>query len=111
MPKAYINDVILGFIVFATFVLLQFVLLLPSLTEAWQLALFYFVNLIIMSISCDVLKKPLQKTIGPMMLVVLTNGPLHLTPSYDIQTPLIMVTFVFLAIALTKFYIDLINIE
>ncbi|GAL36547.1 hypothetical protein JCM19240_2616 [Vibrio maritimus] len=111
MPKPYINNVILGFIIFATFVLLQFVLILPSLTEAWQLAIFYFSNLMIMSIGCDVFKQPLQKIIGPQMLVVLTNGTLHLTPNFDIQTPLIMVIFVFLSLALAKFYIDLIHLE
>ncbi|MCL9776588.1 FUSC family protein [Vibrio methylphosphonaticus] len=109
MPRTIMHDIIGGFLFFSVFVLIQFVLLLPALTEAWQLGLFYFINLLIMSIGCDIFKQPLQKVIGPQLLVVLTNGPLHLTPTYDIQTPIIMVIMVFMSLALTKFFIDLIQ--
>lgn len=109
MPKSIIKHVIEGFLVFSVIILVQFVLIMPVLTEAWQLAAFYFANLFCIWLICDILKQPLQKMLGGQLLVVLTNGTLHLTPTYDIQTPIIMIVLVFMSLAICKFFIDLIQ--
>ncbi|MGV2988389.1 FUSC family protein [Vibrio sp. E150_011] len=111
MPKSMIKHVIGGFLVFSVVILIQFVLIMPVLTEAWQLAAFYFANLFCIWLICDILKQPLQKMLGGQLLVVLTNGTLHLTPTYDIQTPIIMIILVFMSLAICKFFIDLIQPE
>ncbi|GLP96145.1 FUSC family protein [Paraferrimonas sedimenticola] len=84
------------------FVLFQLVSLLPQLTELWQLAGFFFVNLFVI---WRVFSKPehtMIRLLGAQMLVLLTMGAQNLRPSYDILMPITMLLLVLLLLIIAR---------
>ncbi len=105
MPKFIVNQALVGMCVSGTLVLLQYTFIMPALTEIWQLAAFYFINLLIIWRVCSTPELAVQKVIGANLLVVLTMSALYLTPSFDITASLNMFVQVFLALGVIRFFI------
>ncbi|WP_153914758.1 FUSC family protein [Shewanella sp. TC10] len=105
LPKFIVNEALVGICIFGTLVTLQYVFLMPSFTEVWQLAMFYFINVVVIWRLCAAPQLALQKVVGANLLVVLTMSALHLTPSFDITASLNMLVEVFMAIAVIRFFV------
>ncbi|OEF08559.1 FUSC family protein [Vibrio genomosp. F10] len=107
LPDNAIKHASFGVLAWGVIFLAEYVLIMPELTETWQLAGFYFVNSILVWKVGSIPDLAIQKVLGGNLLVVFTMGALQLTPSYEIVTPLMMIICVFVALAVSSFYIRL----
>lgn len=104
MPKGLMKDVILATVILSAFILLQYVFIMPSFTELWQLVAFYFINIIVI---CKVYARPEQiiyKILGCNFLVLFTTGALHLTPTFTIEMPLNMLIQICVVLGIIHFF-------
>ncbi|EKO3389479.1 FUSC family protein [Vibrio fluvialis] len=107
MPPSIIKDAFWGVIGTGTVILLQYIFLMPCFTELWQLALFYFVNIVAIWMIFSTPKLMVHRILGVNLLVVLTSGALNLTPAYRIETPLLMLINVLIILMIAKLFTDL----
>ncbi|WP_038176682.1 FUSC family protein [Vibrio pacinii] len=107
MPATALRDVILSIIGFGTVVLAEYVFIMPTFTQVWQLAIFYFVNIFVI---WKLFAKPnlmIFRILGTNLVLVLTAGALHLTPVYSIETPLLMILNLLIVSFSGKLFFDL----
>ncbi|WP_329353592.1 FUSC family protein [Vibrio natriegens] len=107
MPPSVLKDAFFGVIGTGTVILLEYVFLMPLMTELWQLALFYFINTIVIWEVFSAPKMMIHRILGINLLVVLTSGALNLTPTYKIETPILMLTNILILILIGKLFSDL----
>ncbi|WP_264876784.1 FUSC family protein [Vibrio agarivorans] len=90
--------------IFATLYLIQYVTLLPQFTGAWQLFIFYFINVFIMwFIGGKPGLEPL-KIISGNMLANFTSSALSTTPSYSMTQAFTMLTVIYFVLMIVMFY-------
>ncbi|MFB9143300.1 FUSC family protein [Vibrio artabrorum] len=111
MPPSVIKDAFFGVIGTGTVILLQYIFMMPMMTELWQLALFYFINSIVIWKVFATPKLMVHRILGINLLVVLTSGALNLTPVYQIQTPLLMLTTLLIILMIGKLFTDLFRVK
>ncbi|MBR9789870.1 MAG: FUSC family protein [Vibrionaceae bacterium] len=111
MPPSVLKDGFLGVMGTGTVILLQYVFLMPLLSELWQLALFYFINVIVIWNIFSTPKLMIHRVLGINLLVVLTSGALNLTPIYRIETPLLMLTNILIILMIAKLFSDLFRVS
>ena len=109
LPDNAIKHVALGSIVWSLFFLGQYALLMPSFTEVWQIVGLCFINAIIIWKSCSAPSLGIQKVLAANLSVVLPMGALQLTPNYSMETPLLMLTLIYICLAVAGFYTKLFN--
>lgn len=107
MPDSIVKQAFWGTLGWGAAILLQYTFIMPSFTELWQLAGFYGINFIIIWKLCESPSLGIQKVLGGNLLVVLTMSALQTTPSYSIETPLIMLVNVMICMAVIRFYTGL----
>ncbi|MEE3876996.1 FUSC family protein [Vibrio sp. YYF0003] len=107
MPPSVLKDAFFGVIGTGTVILLEYVFLMPLMTELWQLALFYFINTIVIWEVFSAPKMMIHRILGINLLVVLTSGALNLTPTYKIETPILMLTNILIFLLIGKLFSDL----
>ena len=109
VPLVAIPLTAISVIGFGLLFLTEYVLLLPMMTEAWQLGLFYFINAFIV---CQVFSHPklsFVKVLGLDLLVGLTSGAVMLIPSYDVIGPMLTIVNVLLLLTLFALVLKLLN--
>ncbi|MDH5927959.1 FUSC family protein [Vibrio lentus] len=111
MPPSVIKDAFFGVIGTGTIILLQYVFVMPIMSELWQLALFYFVNSVVIWKVFATPKLMIHRILGINLLVVLTSGALNLTPMYQIETPLLMLTTILIVLMIAKLFTDLFRVK
>ncbi|MFV8433272.1 FUSC family protein [Vibrio owensii] len=111
MPPSIIKDAFFGVIGTGTVILLQYIFLMPMMTELWQLALFYFINIILIWKVFSTPKLMVHRILGINLLVVLTSGALNLTPAYRIETPLLMLVNIMIILMIAKLFTDLFRVR
>lgn len=109
LPDNAIKHALLGCIIWGLFFLSQYVLLMPTFTEAWQIAGLCFINAIIIWKSCHAPSFAIQKILAGNLAVILPMSALQLTPDYSLQLPLVMLMLVFICLGVAGFYIKLFN--
>lgn len=107
MPPSVIKDAFFGVIGTGTVILLQYIFIMPMMTELWQLALFYFINSVVIWTVFATPKLMIHRILGINLLVVLTSGALNLTPVYQIETPLLMLSTIMIILMISKLFTDL----
>ncbi|QLE84525.1 hypothetical protein FLM48_05120 [Shewanella sp. Scap07] len=107
MPTTILGDVAKGLPLWTALILTQYVLLLPTLTEAWQLGLFYFINCFAIWMLCQSPRLMLQRMLAGNLLVLLTVSALSTTPSYDISIALNMLVDLSVALVAIVFFMRL----
>ena len=107
LPPSVIKDAFFGVIGTGSVILLQYIFIMPLMTELWQLALFYFVNVVVIWTVFSTPKLMIHRILGVNLLVVLTSGALNLTPVYRIETPLLMLTNILIILMVSKLFTDL----
>ncbi|HHX8708136.1 TPA: FUSC family protein [Vibrio diabolicus] len=111
MPPSIIKDAFFGVIGTGTVILLQYIFLMPMMTELWQLGLFYFINIIVIWKVFSTPKLMVHRILGINLLVVLTSGALNLTPAYRIETPLLMLVNIMIILMIAKLFTDLFRVR
>ena len=111
MPPSVIKDAFFGVIGTGTIILLQYIFIMPMMSELWQLALFYFVNSVVIWKVFATPKLMIHRILGINLLVVLTSGALNLTPIYQIETPLLMSTTILIVLMIAKLFTDLFRVK
>ncbi|EJE8155981.1 FUSC family protein [Vibrio alginolyticus] len=111
MPPSIIKDAFFGVIGTGTVILLQYIFLMPMMTELWQLGLFYFINIILIWKVFSTPKLMVHRILGINLLVVLTSGALNLTPAYRIETPLLMLVNIMIILMIAKLFTDLFRVR
>ncbi len=111
MPPSVIKDAFFGVIGTGTVILLQYIFIMPMMTELWQLALFYFINSVVIWKVFATPKLMVHRVLGINLLVVLTSGALNLTPVYRIETPLLMLTTLLIILMIAKLFTDLFRVK
>ncbi|MBY6016196.1 FUSC family protein [Halomonas denitrificans] len=106
-PLKMNNVAFWGVTLFAIPALLQFVFLLPGLTEAWQLGGFYFTNLFLVWRLFPGPKGLLLRLLGAQLMIIMTMGAMQLTPRYDVTQSLTMMVLVWLVILVVRIVMQL----
>ncbi len=107
MPRAVLRFIFTGFTLFSILSLIQYIFILPNLTEAWQLGLFYFLNILLIWRLFAAPQHLMLKLLGSQMLVVMTMGAMNLTPVYSISSSLTMMLMLLLVLFITNFFMKL----
>ncbi|TKF00598.1 FUSC family protein [Vibrio kanaloae] len=111
MPPSVIKDAFFGVLGTGTIILLQYIFIMPMMSELWQLALFYFINCVVIWKVFVTPKLMIHRILGINLLVVLTSGALNLTPIYQIETPLLMLTTILILLMISKLFTDLFRVK
>lgn len=111
MPPSIIKDAFFGVIGTGTVILLQYIFIMPMMTELWQLALFYFINSVVIWKVFATPKLMIHRILGINLLVVLTSGALNLTPVYQIEMPLLMLSTLLIILMIAKLFTDLFRVK
>ena len=111
MPPSIIKDAFFGVLGTGTVILLQYIFVMPLMTELWELALFYFVNIVVIWKVFNTPKLMVHRILGINLLVVLTSGALNLTPVYRIETPLLMLVNIMIILMIAKLFTDLFRVK
>ncbi|GLS90795.1 fusaric acid resistance protein [Psychromonas marina] len=111
LPDNAIKHAGLGTIIWGVFFLSQYVFILPSATEAWQLGAYLFLNAVFIWKTCSAPSLGIQKVLAGNLAVVLPMGALQLTPSYSMETPLLMMMLVFICVGVAGFYTKLFSTD
>ncbi|WP_102530851.1 FUSC family protein [Shewanella sp. 10N.286.52.B9] len=104
LPFPLMKQVILSALLWGVFFLLQYIFIMPAFTELWQLVGFYMINVFLI---WGLFPKPammLVRMLGGNLLMVMTMSALHLTPSYDINTPLLILVILMITVIVARFY-------
>ncbi|MBY5992878.1 FUSC family protein [Ferrimonas balearica] len=104
-PPRMIGVAFVAITALAVPVLIQYALLLPHLTEAWQLGAFYFINLFVIwrLFAGEGAMKFIMRMLGAQLLVVMTTGAVNLVPSFAITQSLTMLVLVYLVLMVVHF--------
>ena len=105
LPFANVKTLLFSMLGWSLFVLAQYVLLMPMLTELWQLAAFYFVNAFGIWFLLNQPQQVLQRMLGSQLLIMMTSGAMQLTPVYDIQLALLQLMLI-IVVMLIVFFIN-----
>ncbi|GLR73947.1 FUSC family protein [Aliivibrio sifiae] len=109
LPPSVIKDAFWGTIGFGCFYLMQFVFILPSFTEIWQLASFYLINVFAIWMLFKSPRMVIFRVLSVNLLLTFTSGALNLTPSYNISIPLMMMVYLLLVLMIAKLFASLFN--
>ncbi|WP_053062452.1 FUSC family protein [Photobacterium aquae] len=94
LPFANTRSILLYMIGWSSFVLLQYVFVLPHLTEIWQLGGFYFLNAFGIWYLFNQPQQIFHRLLGTQNLVLMSNSAMKLVPSYDIQSALLQLLII-----------------
>jgi len=79
------------------------------LSEAWQLAAFYFINTFIIWRGCYAPHLKVFQMIGCQLLISLSMEAMSATPNYDMNTPFTMVLLIFISLMTIRFTVMLVE--
>ncbi|MCX2757214.1 FUSC family protein [Vibrio sp. Sgm 22] len=111
MPPSVIKDAFYGVLGTGSVILLQYIFVMPLMTELWELGLFYFLNIMVIWKVFATPKLMIHRILGINLLVVLTSGALNLTPTYRIETPLLMLVNIMIILMIAKLFTDLFRVK
>ncbi|OEF94936.1 FUSC family protein [Vibrio splendidus] len=111
MPPSVIKDAFYGVLGTGSVILLQYIFVMPLMTELWELGLFYFLNIMVIWKVFATPKLMVHRILGVNLLVVLTSGALNLTPVYAIETPLLMLVNILIILMIAKLFTDLFRVK
>ena len=104
LPNKAIKHTAVGSAIWGFLFIAQYALIMPLLTQAWQLAILYFINGVVIWKVSEAPEMQAQKALAGNLSVVLCMGALQLTPSYEITTPMMMLILMFITLGIIHFY-------
>jgi hypothetical protein len=102
-PAKLAAPVMLIYMTFAALVLAQYVFLFPMLTASWQLALVFFLNIVV---GYSLLEKWHLMSVRLLLgnaLINMVGSATELVPSYNVLSPLTTLVFLFIVMATFQF--------
>ncbi|PSU35623.1 FUSC family protein [Photobacterium lutimaris] len=94
LPFVSIWALLILIFVWSLFVLIQYVFIMPTFTEVWQLVAFYFINIFCIWRIFHQPQHAIHRLLGSQILILMTSGAMQLTPVYDIQLALLQLMLV-----------------
>ncbi|MGR5262290.1 FUSC family protein [Vibrio astriarenae] len=107
LPDVMMKHTFYGVLLFGALYSLQYVLIMPTLSEVWQLCGLYFINTVVLWVVFSAPKLVVYRLLGGNMMMIMTMGALNLTPVYDVTTSISMIVCVMLALLIIRFFTDL----
>ncbi|MGR5253219.1 FUSC family protein [Vibrio astriarenae] len=107
LPDVMMKHAFYGVILFGAVYTAEYVLIMPTLSEIWQLCGLYFINTIVLWKVFSSPKHVVYRLLGGNLMMVMTMGALNLTPVYDVTTSISMIVCVMLALLVARFFTDL----
>ncbi|MEZ9890375.1 FUSC family protein [Vibrio breoganii] len=107
MPQQMIKHWMIGYMVFGVGFLIQYVLLMPAMTEVWQLLTFYFINVFVIYRTFGNPQWLVYRVLGGNLLLMITMAATKPIPVYEVTTPLNMLVYVMVALTIVRFYTQL----
>lgn len=104
MPDKLLKHWLLGYLIFGLIFIAEYVFILPMMTEVWQLASFYFINMFLIWRIFATPNLVIHRIIGGNMLMLMTLSALHLTPTYDVEASLTMLMHMMFSLLVIQFY-------
>ncbi|TLS66091.1 FUSC family protein [Photobacterium damselae] len=98
LPFVSPRYILLHMICWATLALLQYTFILPHLSHLWQLGLFYFINVFSLWFYFNQPQQIFHRLLGCQTLMLMTTSAIQLTPSYNIETSLLTITLLSIAL-------------
>lgn len=111
IPGKAVKYIMLFYTIIAAFLLLQYIFIMPALTEVWQILALYFCNAVLLWRLCDILKMSPLKALAGNILVNIPASAVELVPSFNIQGPLNMIVMLFMSLLLIEFYSKVFSIK
>lgn len=105
MPFCNVKTLLYYMLGWSSFILLQYVFVMPHFTELWQLAAFYFLNCFGIWYWFSQPQQILSRMLGSQLLVLMTMGALKLQPEYDIQFALLQLLLI-VVVMLVIFFVN-----
>jgi uncharacterized membrane protein YgaE (UPF0421/DUF939 family) len=103
-PAKFATPILFIYMLFTASILLQYVFIFPSLTESWQLAIIFFLNIVIWHSVLDILHLGAVKVLMGNALVNIPGGATELVPTYSITGAITMIVNLFIVLALFRFF-------
>ncbi|HIF9464721.1 TPA: FUSC family protein [Photobacterium damselae] len=97
LPFVSPRYILIHIICWAIFALLQYIFILPHLSHLWQLGLFYFINVFSFWYYFNLPQQMFHRLLGCQTLISMTTNTLQLTPNYNIDGLLLMITLISIA--------------
>lgn len=97
LPFICMRMVLSRILIWSAIMLLQYIFILPMMSEIWQLAGFYFLNTFAIWYRFAQPQHIIQRLLGTQLLAMMTSGAMQLTPQYDIQLALVQLLLVGIA--------------
>lgn len=98
LPFVSPRYILLHMICWAVLTLLQYTFILPHLSHLWQLGLFYFINVFCLWFYFNKPQQILHRLLGCQTLMLMTTSAIQLTPSFNIERPLLTITLLSMAL-------------
>ncbi|HIF9112480.1 TPA: FUSC family protein [Photobacterium damselae] len=98
LPFVSPRYILLHMICWAALALLQYTFILPHLSHLWQLGLFYFINVFSLWFYFNQPQQIFHRLLGCQTLMLMTTSAIQLTPSYNIETSLLTITLLSIAL-------------
>lgn len=110
MPGSLIKQAQWVALGWGTLFIAQYSLLLPHITELWQLIAFYVFNMLFIYGLCRKPSLAVHRMLGGNLLLLMTMNAMHGTPQYDIITPVLMLVIMLICLSISHFYVRLFQI-
>ncbi|SHH24424.1 FUSC family protein [Ferrimonas marina] len=111
IPGKAVKYIMLIYVGIAAVLILQFVFIMPAMTEAWQILALYFVNAVFLFGMCDFLKVGALKALAGNVLVNVPSSAVEPVPSYNILSPLNLLVVLCLSLLIIEFYAKVFSIK
>ncbi|MGR5282552.1 FUSC family protein [Photobacterium damselae] len=98
LPFVSPRYILLHMICWAALALLQYTFILPHLSHLWQLGLFYFINVFSLWFYFNQPQQIFHRLLGCQTLMLMTTSAIQLTPSYNIETSLLTINLLSIAL-------------
>lgn len=91
LPFVSPRYILMHMIVWSVLALLQYILILPHLSQIWQLGLFYFINVFVLWFYFNQPQQVFHRLLGCQNLMLMTTSAIQLVPTYSVETSLLTI--------------------
>jgi uncharacterized membrane protein YccC len=103
IPFANTRSMLLYIVGWSCLFLLEYIFIMPALTEIWQLGSFYFFNVFVLWFLFNRPQQMLHRLLGSLFMVLMTKSAIAASPSYDVLQALVMLLIISIAILIISF--------
>ena len=98
LPFVSPRYILMHMIVWSVLALLQYIFILPHLSQIWQLGLFYFINVFVLWFYFNQPQQVFHRLLGCQNLMLMTTSAIQLVPTYSVETSLLTILLLFIGL-------------